>query len=1239
MYAGYPYAGGPWGGWSLALVADNETARPSANREGAISLTGMARVSVDPPLSPIPEELRGKEMLVGQQFEAPAIVGTRAVFSPQRASIPRPQDRIVIGGMDVTYWRGIATPLPDWQYVEPLGWGTCTIDLPQVVAAYEQPGQGELSFLAPGKPVRIERHVQRLVSTTYSEEVIADSPKAYWSMEDASGVIQDLSGNENHLTITGAPEYLKSGPTDLNSSVYWTNGSRGQATKAISAVGGAMTIETWVKIDTLPSSPVMIASDAFQFDGGMNNEMWFWLDTAGRPALNVYYAGTRTITGPALTLGEWAHVVATHTGSIMSLYVNGQFAGSMITGATAWNRPPRVHGGRAASTDDHPVYFAGMAIYDRVLGGDRILAHLKKGRPSGSGTVADPWVLTTESHLSMLSTPGHYALGADIAVTSPTLFGPVLNGSFDGRGHVIDLTGVTVQPANTSAVGAGEPSSGFFLDTLAGSTLKRVGLIGGTFTANSQDQYSAPLASSVRGVVTQCFARGGTVITSGNRAGGLIGVTQATATVSQCYSASIRSGAIGDRVGGMTGFVYSATPSSYFDSTVWGSTAQGGGDGALAKAAARTTALMKQVSNYVGWDFSSVWSITEGVEYPSLIASSAPPPQEVFSGGELVDSITRDYRGVIIAHDVNGGSLSVEIGGHATGPAALRDVQPPLIQRRVDLGKRIAYGIRALHRQHEPPIGATTGIQVLRKGGMNHLDYLNDIIGSAQTVDGKRWTTMPNEDGVYSTFVKDQTTKHFTVYHDDAVNRLEVRRDVSEEPNRAFVRLVTPGGMVVRYGAYPGLLDSRAAPYPFNDGRTFSQGTTDANTDSGDGITVMIWRLIVMGYISERAPIGTYDADITRAIRKLQKDVELPVTGTMNVKTWRRLFDLAATGYSTRRARILPAAQTPETKRWRRTASGSVVGKNKKYDPRILKVDRTVDFGATWTREQGDDFAESILSDGPQWVGSLTLESGAVIRGAHVPGVEITPEDLMPTRDIRPGMNVWIPHFAGGTLFHVSGVSVSNEGRTVTLVVDTKARDAMAAWSVIQRNRDNRNTPHRSFMQQHRKSMGAADNEFDEVGGKVERTRLEAGWNVIPVVAKQAGTINRTNIQLSANTEFAVAVFGRRTSRKRLRKLNPNPLTPAGTKLWRDPVVRKSLDEVYHVMYVAGGDEEPCGYSPAKKSDNKGLTGRWMDDASWPFYSFTGQNDAGSVLWLAIYVSVDCYLQGGRVFWPITEDY
>lgn len=1005
MYAGYPYAGGPWGGWSLALVADNETARPSANREGAISLTGMARVSVDPPLSPIPEELRGKEMLVGQQFEAPAIVGTRAVFSPQRASIPRPQDRIVIGGMDVTYWRGVATPLPDWQYVEPLGWGTCTIDLPQVVAAYEQPGQGELSFLAPGKPVRIERFG---TSAVVREQVLSAG----------------------------------SGTWD------WDAAGRPATVEVLVVAGGGGTASR-------------------RAGGGGAGEVRY------EPALPVSSNVPWTVGAGGLGSGESP----------------GSDGGTSSFGALV-----AVGGGGGGSGDFGP-----------------------NGRPGGCG--------------------GGGARGGAAGVGSAGYNGGTSSYTYAGGGG----GGMGAVGGNVSGVNGGA---------------------GGT------------------GVYVAAFSAYGDPANPGWFGGGGAGTTDGTA-------------AAGGKGGG--GASYQA-----------GKANTGGGGGGPAGAS---------VGNRGG----------SGVI--------------ILRWAEQAVAKTVDYRGVVVAHELNGGTLSIEVGGHATGPAALRDVQPPLIQRRVDLGKRIAYGIRALHREHQPPIGATTGIQVLRKGGMNHLDYLNDIIGSAQTVDGKRWTTMPNEDGVYSTFVKDQTTKHFTVYHDDAVNRLEVRRDVSEEPNRAFVRLVTPGGMVVRYGAYPGLLDSRAAPYPFNDGRTFSQGTTDANTDSGDGITVMIWRLIVMGYISERAPIGTYDADITRAIRKLQKDVELPVTGTMNVKTWRRLFDLAATGYSTRRARILPAAQTPETKRWRRTASGSVVGKNKKYDPRILKVDRTVDFGATWTREQGDDFAESILSDGPQWVGSLTLESGAVIRGAHVPGVEITPEDLMPTRDIRPGMNVWIPHFAGGTLFHVSGVSVSNEGRTVTLVVDTKARDAMAAWSVIQRNRDNRNTPHRSFMQQHRKSMGAADNEFDEVGGKVERTRLEAGWNVIPVVAKQAGTINRTNIQLSANTEFAVAVFGRRTSRKRLRKLNPNPLTPAGTKLWRDPVVRKSLDEVYHVMYVAGGDEEPCGYSPAKKSDNKGLTGRWMDDASWPFYSFTGQNDAGSVLWLAIYVSVDCYLQGGRVFWPITEDY
>ena len=620
---------------------------------------------------------------------------------------------------------------------------------------------------------------------------------------------------------------------------------------------------------------------------------------------------------------------------------------------------------------------------------------------------------------------------------------------------------------------------------------------------------------------------------------------------------------------------------------------------------------------------------------------------------EVVTETVVDYRGIVVGYNTSGGTLTIECGGHASGRAALLDRQPPLIQWRQDIGRIIAQSVRELGVEHDPPMGPVTGIEILRFGGVSELDFLQQLNSMAVTDTGGQWSTMPDQAGIYRTAVKDTATIHGTVYHDDARIKLDLRRDIAEEPNRVFATGITPAGMIVRFGAYPGLLKGRAAPYPFDDGRAFGPYMGDESTDSGDGITVMIWRLILTRYMDNRVPIGIYDNDVAQAIRRLQRACGITVTGTMNKRTWNALFDLSATGWSLRRSRILPAAADPRVIDWRRTASGGIIGTNPARDPGVLRRDKTIDVGSGFTRRQIESFAASQVATVPQWAGTLTISTGAIVRGTHTPGAPIGPESVLPARDIKPGMNLRLPHFAGGITVHVAGVSVTpptgDAPETVTCVVDTQARDLMTAWQVIQRDRESRNTPHRAFMQARRKAVQRGENLFDEVGGTIERTKLPAGWTVVPVIAKQAGTVNKLRLKVDPAREFAVAVFGRRISAAKLRRMIGNPLTKAGRTRWDSRYDDLERDHV--VLYVAGHEREPCGYFPGSKSDLEDdetpvLTGRWVDDASWDFYAFSqtsntdpSKSDAGGVIWMAIYVPAPTVLDGGRVMWPRSEEY
>lgn len=617
--------------------------------------------------------------------------------------------------------------------------------------------------------------------------------------------------------------------------------------------------------------------------------------------------------------------------------------------------------------------------------------------------------------------------------------------------------------------------------------------------------------------------------------------------------------------------------------------------------------------------------------------------------------VATDYRGVILGFGTSGRSLTVDLGGDALGRASLRDKQPPIFKRRNDLGWwwwHALAGPDGLTRPFLKVGGATTGIKMYETGGTRLVDHLNELAAKGVNLAGTQWTCTPYESGtnagVYRVHRKDTDTINATVYLDDAHTVASLQADASERPNRIYGTGVTPKGERARFGIYPVLADQQRARFPnYTDGRVIKQGDTNADTDSNGGVTALLRRLAVTGYLSTDNFAGGYDIDVTRAVRDLQDDAGLPQTGNVNTDTWRALFDEDVIGFSTRGSRIEPIAQANSVKRVRRNASGQVVGTNPGYNPRRLVVDRTLDFGTGITRGQMRQWARADLASGTpgsdpsgngrHWTGTIRFELGAVIKGTHTPGDPVTASDIMHARSLRPGMNLWLPLFDGGTKLHIAGVDVDSE-RQVTVSVDTRARDTMTVWEVISRNQENRRNPARAWIRDHRSSSFVKDavTEFDEIGGTSTDQQLDAGWNVFPVVAGQEGTIARLRIRTQLPVEFVVAVFGRRVGPKWLASQVANPLTAAGSKRWEDEAVRNRLDAKI-LLYAAGNDEQPGGYSPSQKattSDPGGpLTGRFDDDAGFGYRTF----DQSCILWVAVYAAAATTLQGGRIMWPQLE--
>ncbi len=116
------------------------------------------------------------------------------------------------------------------------------------------------------------------------------------------------------------------------------------------------------------------------------------------------------------------------------------------------------------------------------------------------------------------------------------------------------------------------------------------------------------------GTIADCFATG---TATGNRwVGGFSGVMGATGPfqIIRSYSTGFVTGSI--EAGGFLGQSYNGDTSNacYWDTQTSGRATSFAGTGL-------TTAQMKQQASFSGWNFNSVWHITEGLSYPKLRAT------------------------------------------------------------------------------------------------------------------------------------------------------------------------------------------------------------------------------------------------------------------------------------------------------------------------------------------------------------------------------------------------------------------------------------------------------------------------------------------------------------------------------------------------------------------------------------------------------------------------------------------
>ena len=207
------------------------------------------------------------------------------------------------------------------------------------------------------------------------------------------------------------------------------------------------------------------------------------------------------------------------------------------------------------------------------------------------------------------------SVGGSGLVKNLGLSGVSVTGRNSAGGLAGMIYGGTVNECYVTGSVAGTDSVGGLAGWIYGGTVSKCYATASVTGNNTVGGLAGGIESG--STVSGCYATG--LVTGNSTVGGLVGsCNDWNSTVSGCYAAGQVTGS--GPIGGLVGYLGGGSVSfSYWDTNTTGqATSAGGGFG-------KTTTQMKQQATFVGWNFTTVWRITENVTYPLLRLSFSRP--------------------------------------------------------------------------------------------------------------------------------------------------------------------------------------------------------------------------------------------------------------------------------------------------------------------------------------------------------------------------------------------------------------------------------------------------------------------------------------------------------------------------------------------------------------------------------------------------------------------------------------
>jgi len=581
------------------------------------------------------------------------------------------------------------------------------------------------------------------------------------------------------------------------------------------------------------------------------------------------------------------------------------------------------------------------------------------------------------------------------------------------------------------------------------------------------------------------------------------------------------------------------------------------------------------------------------------------------------DTTVTTYQGIVTRDGARyeGGSLTLECIGLLY--AADLQLRPPASNSRpVDIGTAIARTINGVtSRRYDKMSPVITGVSTSVAGAWEPvLTYVSNLLATAIS-NGRQWTVRMN--GRTPELVrKDTTTVHMNVRAGQTGVPIDLGSDASEATNLIYGDGVNPKGGSWAGWVYPNFRVDDTPPFPNTSPiRSIRVGDRDSDTDSGTGVSDYQRK-------ARMKVTGRFSAANAAETGRQQSQMGLLVDGIPGPQTWAATFKTGSNTGTLDGAFVMPLAAASKVRPRLFGPDGDDLGPNPKYDPDVLVVHDKIPYGQGVSKGQAEANAREVLARdvNPGISGTVTFKN-------------VDPEQ-MHRYEIRVGMNIMIKGWRGqDVLAHI--VSVRKSGTTVTLTVDTEARDWPRLTAILEQRREATDAAHTRKQRLVEGKVASARPIFDSESpaGFVPRFAVFGGlWSVLRIaVGAEYGDIVRFELTASGPEQaFSVSVWEKPVTHANLISWVGNPLT-ATKNPWRKDLESKGLIQSY------GWKKQPGGYWPGDFSDVEGetsdpVTGRLVDDTATHYDT----SDSGYV-YVAVIAQSSGYFEG-RLFGGVAQE-